>query len=100
MEILTLFLYFVSGIFLNMSLNHLVNFAETRRHPMIARTGSPKLASSIWGVVQLFAGGLILLLLGYKVEPSAYTLCLFLGFSAWAIFLGAIGDRADRRMNK
>ena len=89
--------YFVCGVFLNMSLNHLVNFGETARHPMIARTGSPKLASSIWGTIQLFAGGLILLLLDYKFELSLNTLCIFLGFSVWAIFLGALGDRADRR---
>ena len=97
MTILYYLLYFVSGIFLNMSLNHLVNFGETARHPMIARTGSPKLASSIWGTVQLLAGGLILLLLGYKFELSLNTLCIFLGFSMWAIFLGALGDKADRR---
>ena len=80
-----------------MSLNHLVNFGETARHPMIARTNSPKMASSIWGTVQLFAGGIILLLLDYKFELSLNTLFLFLGFSVWAIFLGMLGDRADRR---
>ena len=97
MTILYYPLYFVCGIFLNMSLNHLVNFEETKRHPMIARTGSPKLASSIWGTIQLLAGGVILLLLDYKFELSFDTLFLFLGFSIWAILLGALGDRADRR---
>ncbi len=97
MAALAFLFYFVSGIFLNMSLNHLVNFSETRRHPMIARWKSPKLTSSIWGCIQLFAGGIILLLLGYKFELNLNTLFIFLGFSVWAIFLGALGDRADRR---
>lgn len=38
MSVLDYLLYFLSGVFLNMSLVHLVNFAETRRHSMIARS--------------------------------------------------------------
>ena len=100
MTILYYPLYFVCGIFLNMSLNHLVNFEETKRHPMIARTGSPKLASSIWGTIQLLAGGVILLLLDYKFELSFDTLFLFLGFSVWAVFLSVIADRLDKAEKK
>jgi hypothetical protein len=51
MSILNVCLYFLSGVLLNMSLVHLVNFAETRRHSIIARSKFPKLASTIWGLI-------------------------------------------------
>ena len=97
MNILNAFLYFLSGILLNMSLVHLVNFAETRRHPMIARSNFPKLASTIWGLVYLFLGVLILLALNYKFELQPSTGFIFLGFSIWALFLGIMSERADRK---
>lgn len=97
MTILGFFLYFIAGILLNMSLAHLVNFAETTRHPIIARTKFPKLASTIWGLVYLFFGGLILLTLHYKFELRTETVVIFAGFSAWAIFLAVVSERADRR---
>ena len=80
-----------------MGLVHLLNFAETRRHPMIARTKSPKLASTIWGLVYLFVGMLILLLLRYTFALQLSTAFIFLGFSVWAIFLAVLSDRVDRR---
>jgi hypothetical protein len=97
MSILNFFLFFISGILLNMSLAHLANFAETTRHPIIARTKFPKLTSTIWGLVYLLLGGIILLSLHYKFELQPNTAFIFLGFSAWAIFLAAVSERADRR---
>jgi hypothetical protein len=97
MTILNGLLYFAAGILLNMSLAHLVNFAETGRHPLIARTGYPKLASTLWGLVYLGLGGLILLLLGYQFTLQPATLLIFLGFSVWAVFLAATAERLDRR---
>ncbi len=96
MNLVSYLLYGVAGILLNMSLAHLANFAETTRHTIIARTSAPKIASTAWGILQLFLGGLILLLLGYKFELSWNTLCVFLGFSLWALFLGVIADRNDK----
>ena len=97
MSIFNACLYFISGVLLNMSLVHLVNFAETRRHPMIARSNYPKLASTIWGLVYLFMGGFILLALNYKFEWQLSTALIFLGFSVWAIFLGIVSERSDRK---
>ena len=97
MDILNYFLYFLSGIFLNMSLIHLTDFDETKHHPMIARSKYPKLASTIWGLIQLFFGLLILLLLNYKFELQPSTAFIFLGFSIWAIFLGIVSMRRDRK---
>ena len=97
MSILNACLYFLSGVLLNMSLVHLVNFAETRRHPIIARSKFPKLASTIWGLIYLFLGGLILLALNYQFVWQLSTAFIFLGFSVWAIFLGIVSERADRR---
>ncbi len=100
MVILDDFLLFFAGILLNMSLEHLVNFNITLQHPMIARTQSPKLTSTLWGLGQLFLGGLILLLLHYQLMLSWDTLFVFLGFGLWAIFLAAMSDRGDKRGRK
>ncbi len=97
MEIAEYLLYFIAGILLNMSLFHLENFAETRRHPTIAWSQYPKLVSTIWGLVQLFFAILILLLLHYKFELRPSTGFIFLGFSVWAVFLGITSERADRK---
>ena len=97
MSIVNDVLYLVAGILLNMSLLHLVNFSETRRHPMIKWTKSPKLASTLWGLGQLALGALILLLLHYRFELALTTGFIFLGFGLWAIFVAAMSDRNDRR---
>jgi hypothetical protein len=99
MNILNFFLYFISGILMNMSLNHLLNFSETTRHPIIAKTKFPKLTSTLWGLAYLFLGAVILLALHYKFELQPGSAFIFLGFSAWAIFLAVISERADRRKN-
>lgn len=44
MIILDYLLTFIAGILLNMGLVHLVNFSETRHHPIIARSKTPRLA--------------------------------------------------------
>jgi len=90
-------LCFVAGILLNMSLVHLVNYAETRHHPIIARSKMPKLVSTLWGLGYLFLGVLILLLLHYQFVLSVDTAFIYLGFSVWAIFLGTIAEKRDRR---
>ena len=95
-DILRYVLCFMAGALLNMSLAHLANFAETTRHRSIARTPSPKLTSILWGILQLFLGSGILLLLKYQFALSSDTLCLFAGFSLWAIFLGALADKKDK----
>ena len=96
MNILYSFLYFLSGVLLNMSLVHLVNFAETRRHPVIARSKTPKLSSTLWGLGYLFFGGLILLSLHYQFTLSLDTVLIYLGFGTWAIFLGYVAEKKDK----
>ena len=71
MIFLNYLLCFIAGILLNMSLVHLVNFSETRHHPIIARSKVPRLASTLWGLGYLFFGGLILLLLHYQFTLSS-----------------------------
>jgi hypothetical protein len=56
----------------------------------------PKLASTVGGLIQLFTGGLVRLLVHYEFALSAYSLSLFLGFGAWAIFLALLEERVDR----
>jgi hypothetical protein len=90
-------LCFIAGILLNMSLVHLVNYAEARHHPIVARSKTPKLASTLWGLLYLFLGVLILLLLHYQFVLSLSTGLIFLGFSVWAIFLGIIAEKRDRQ---
>jgi hypothetical protein len=97
MNILNDLFYLVAGILLNMSLVHLVNFSETRHHPIIARSKKPKLASTLWGLGYLFFGALILLLLHYQFLLSLETGLIFLGFSGWAIFLGIIAEKRDKK---
>lgn len=97
MDIINYLLYFVSGILLNVSLLHLVNFSETRRHPMIRRTKSPRFASTLWGLGQLLLGSIILLLPHYRFEPIFSSALVLLGFGAWGTFVAAMSDRSDRR---
>ncbi len=97
MSVLNFFLYFVSGVLLNMSLVHLVNWSETTRHPIVAKSKYPKLTSTLWGLGYLFLGTIILLSLHYKFELRPDTAFILLGFSAWAIFLAVVSERADRR---
>jgi len=91
------FFYFLAGILLNMSLVHLVNFAETSHHPMIARSKRPRMASTLWGLGYLFFGLLILLLLHYQFALGLDTVIIFIGFSAWAIFLAATAEKRERQ---
>jgi uncharacterized membrane protein len=95
--LLTYFLFVLSGILLNMGFVHLLNYSETIKHPIIAKTKNPKLSSTLWGLGYLFAGGLILLLKKYHFDLEINSLLIFIGFSVWAIFLAVIADRADRR---
>jgi hypothetical protein len=97
MIVLDYLLYFIAGILLNMSLVHLVNFAETRHHPIIARSKAPRLASTLWGLGYLFFGALILLLLHYQFALHLDSAFLFLGFSAWSIFLARIAEKRDKQ---
>ena len=100
MNITNYLLYFVAGILFNMSLLHLANFSETKRHPMIKWAKSPKLASTLWGLLQLSLGTLILLLTHYEFELTPGTAAIFLGLGAWAIFVAAMSDRSDRKAGR
>ena len=93
MMIIRYFLYFLSGILTDMGLVHLYNFAETSHHPIFARSKTPRLASTLWGLGYVFFAGLILLLQGYRFELSLATVFIFLGFSAWAIFLAVLAEK-------
>jgi len=95
--LLDAFLLFGAGILLDMSLVHLLNVDETRHHPMIRMWKWPRLASSVWGVIQLFCGGFILLALDFKFALDVKTLLVFLGFSGWAILIGYWSSRREQR---
>jgi hypothetical protein len=88
MLILYDFLFFCAGVFFHMSIVHFFCFSETASHPMIRIWKNPRLASSISGVIQLFFGLLIILLLKYQFELNFNTLFLFVGFSFWGILRG------------
>jgi hypothetical protein len=90
-------LYFLAGICFFMSPQHLFNFTETQRHYLIAKSRSPKVASTIWGIIQLAAGLLILLALHYQFDRNLGTLFIFLGFSCWAIFVRYIATTVDKQ---
>jgi hypothetical protein len=97
MNILNYLFYFLAGILLNMSLVHLVNFSETRHHPIIGRSRAPRMASTLWGLGYLFFGVLILLWLHYQFALSLDSVFIFLGFSAWAIFLANLAEKRDKQ---
>ncbi len=99
-QILFYFLYFLSGIFLHMSLLHLFSFYETQHHPMIAKAKKPYLASKIWGVVQLFFGLIILVLCKYQFGLNLPTILVFTGFGFWAIFLGIFSGKPHKKNNE
>jgi hypothetical protein len=82
------FLCFVAGVFFHMSFLHFFCFAETSTHPMIRMWKRPRLASAIWGSIQLFAGALILLLITFRFALDLDTVMLLAGFCFWGV-LGA-----------
>jgi hypothetical protein len=84
------FLCFCAGIFFHMSVLHFFCFAQTASHPMIRMWKRPKLASSIWGSIQLVAGALILLLLNYRFRLDLDTLTLLAGFCFWGILVAVV----------
>ncbi len=94
-QILDCIFCFLSGIFFNMSFLHLFAFFETRNHPMIAKSRRPYLASKIWGVVQLTAGSILLILVKFHPGYNLGTAFLAAGFCFWAIVLGVITRRYD-----
>jgi hypothetical protein len=89
------FLCFCAGVFLNMSVLHLFRHEETATHPMIRMWRRPRLASAIWGCIQLLAGALILLVIGFRFALDLETLLLLAGFCFWSL-LGAILVGQDR----
>lgn len=95
-QILEYILCFISGIFFNMSFLHLFAFFETRNHAMIAKSRRPYLASKIWGVVQLCAGAVLLVLMKFHPGYNPATAFLTAGFCFWSILLGVMTTRYDK----
>jgi hypothetical protein len=95
MAALDAFLCFCAGVLLNMSVLHLFHFERTATHPMIRVWKHPRLGSSIWGSVQLFAGALILLLIKFRFALDLDTMLLLAGFCFWSV-LGALLSGTDR----
>lgn len=89
------FLCFCAGVLLNMSALHLFHFEQTATHPMIRMWRHPRLASSIWGSIQLFLGALILLLVKFRFALDLDTMLLLAGFCLWNL-LGALLFSRDR----
>lgn len=88
-------LLFFAGICFHMSFLHFYGFSETASHPMIRIWRYPKLASSIWGSVQLAVGLIIVLLLNYQLQTFD-TLFLFIGFAVWGIMRAVVLENKDR----
>jgi hypothetical protein len=90
-------LFFFAGICFHMSILHFYGFSETASHPMIRMWKYPKLASSIWGSIQLAVGLIVVLLLKYQLQQTLDTLLLFAGFVAWGIVRAAILEKKDSK---
>ncbi len=99
--VLDAFLCFCAGVFFNMCILHFFCMSETATHPMIRVWSRPRLASAIWGSVQLFAGALILLLLKFRFTLDLDTMMLLAGFSSWGVLGAALwsGDRGGATPN-
>jgi hypothetical protein len=78
-----------------MSVLHFFSWRETATHPMIRMWKRSRLASAIWGSIQLAAGVVILLAVGYRFRFSFDTLALVVGFCFWGVLGAALwsGDR-------
>jgi hypothetical protein len=90
-------LFLFAGICFHMSILHFYGFSETASHPMIRIWKYPKLASSIWGSVQLAVGLIVVLLLKFQLQQAFDTLFLFVGFVAWGILRAAILENKDSK---
>jgi hypothetical protein len=93
--VLDALLCFCAGVFLHMSILQIFCFPETAHHPMIRIWKRPRLASSIWGTIQLSAGVMILLLINHRFKLDLDTLSLLVGFCFWGV-LGAVPFSGDR----
>ncbi len=80
----------LAGVCFHMSILHFYVFSETASHPMIRMWKRPKLASSLWGGIQLAVGLAIVLLLNYQLQLTLDTFFLFAGFVAWGVVRAAI----------
>ena len=88
-------LLFFAGICFHMCILHFYGFSETASHPMIRIWKYPKLASSIWGSIQLAIGLIIVMLLNYRLQETLDTLCLFIGFVAWGTVRAIVLENKD-----
>ena len=98
------FLCFCGGVFVHMSVLHFFCFSVTASHPMVRMWPRPRLASALWGCVQLTAAVLILVLLSPRLGLNPDTLLLLAGFCFWGVLMAAIsgddrspGERAGSR---
>jgi len=73
-------LCFCAGVFLHICVLHFFRWEETSTHPMVRMWKRPRLASTVWASVQLFAGVLILLLIKFRFALDLDTLVLLAGF--------------------
>ncbi|HTX90200.1 MAG TPA: hypothetical protein VMC09_03200 [Anaerolineales bacterium] len=89
-------LFFFAGICFHMSILHFYGFSETASHPMIRMWKYPKLASSIWGSIQLAVGLIVVFLLKYQLQQTLDTLFLFIGFAVWGIFRAVILEKKEK----
>ncbi len=97
MIVLRWVLLLLAGVCFHMSILHFYVFSETASHPMIRMWKHPKLASSLWGGIQLAVGLVIILLLNYQLQPSLDTLFLFAGFVTWGVAQAAILENKESK---
>ncbi len=64
---------------------------------MIKMWKRPKLASSLWGGIQLAVGLVIVLVLNYHLQLSFDTFFLFAGFVAWGVVRAVILENKERK---
>jgi len=90
------FLCICAGVLFHMSVLHFFCFSMTASHPAVRIWPRPRLASAIWGCIQLTAGVLILLLLPPRLGAGPDTFLLLAGCCFWGVLISALA-RDDRR---
>jgi hypothetical protein len=88
-----LFSLFCAGVFLQMSLVHLLRPEETKGHYLIRRARSPRKASAAWGLFQLASALAIAMAFGFRLAFNWESLAAFLGFALWGMFLAGLAAK-------
>ena len=84
---------FFAGIFLQMSLVHMLRPEETKGHYTIRMAKSPRRASAAWGLFQLAAALAIAIAFDFKLAFDWESLAAFLGFAAWGMFMAGLAAK-------